>query len=137
MIIQDISHLILDNETKNKLQDVYYELWVPDFMYFIDEGTESQEEEDHLKLMIQLISSRITISSEGSGYPGCGTVVGFIDEVELINNLHADFDGEYRGYNAGELLEQGIVPLLDQFEVPGNTKTEIINQWKERYNIEE
>jgi len=135
MQIQDLAPLKLNEETKSKLEEVLYNLFVDGFELMID--GKGSDDNNYYTMMMQLLSSRLTISAESGAFPGCGTIMGFIDEVELLNNLDADYQGEYRGYNSIELLEDesGLIYWLDKFEVEDVIKNDIIKEYKLRYSI--
>ena len=116
---------------KLELEKVYKE-------YCLGELKELKGEEfiDSLEGFVKFRLSVSGGSESSMGDIGCGTVEGFLNELFLFQDMMDDWGGMYRGDLSYECLES-LKKILKGSDLEESVKTEIVESWKERYEMDD
>jgi len=119
---------MLTTEAKLELEKIFKAHATPDSV-FTNSG---EEERKWTELVERWVDFRLSVSggAESSmGSIGCGTVDGFLNEINWFNNMADDWAGAYRGDFCYENRD-GLFKLLDE----SSLDKELINLIKETHN---
>ena len=123
---------MLGIETKLELERIYKE--------YCNSDLESLKGEDKfIDMLLIFVEFRLDVSG-GNKHSmesiGMNYVSSFLDEIFLYKNMMDDWNGDYRGNLRWECFDS-LKKLINESNLEENIKTEILEGYREYYNMED